>query len=160
MLHSVYVHVHVLYYEAVLLRIVLKTRRLLFSKSWADEFGAQLIHLPDDNDRHISIPPKLPAHILTVGWRKHTHTQTHIDTELKFVRKLCRYALLKEELKKWRGKKKWNQKMICSQERHWNHSVNNRKTFEWTLHSQNWTDLLVMMQPVVANVVPWSVLVT
>lgn len=33
-----------------------------------DEFGVQLIPLPDHDDRHIAIPTGQPAHILAVGW--------------------------------------------------------------------------------------------
>lgn len=58
-------------YKSVLLCVVLKIWRLLFSKSWADEFGAQLINLSDHNDCHISIPAEQPAHTLTVGCGRH-----------------------------------------------------------------------------------------
>lgn len=72
-------------YLGVLLCIVLKTLRLLFSKSWADEFGAQLIQLPDHNDRYISIPAQQPAHILAVSWKKHTYIHTRNMIMLKFL---------------------------------------------------------------------------
>lgn len=57
----------VLYYKCVLPRVVLQARSLLLSKSWADESGAQLIHLPNHNNRHVPIPAELPADTLIVG---------------------------------------------------------------------------------------------
>lgn len=49
----------------------------LSAQSCAYELGAQLIHLADDDHRHLSVAAQEPAHALAVGW--------DIQKELEFT---------------------------------------------------------------------------
>lgn len=115
---------------------MLKTRRLLFSESRADEFGTQLVHLPDHKDRHISIPAEQPAHILTVGWRKHTHKhkQVWVNWLLKHWVKVWTCLLLLSIIYKCKRNEKWNQNMIF-------HSTD----MEITLNNRNMFDVICVL---------------